>query len=280
MRKWIEACITSVHYSILINGRPRGKIKPIRGIRQGDPISPFIFVLAMDYLSILLNHLEKKNLIKGVSFNGKHNLTHLLFADDILLFMEEDEETINNMRNALRLFELASGLNINLNKSTISPINIDTQRTNYVAAKWGFSVNFLPIQYLGVPLGGKPNPRHFWSETTEKLQRKINKWKYASLSKGGKITLIKATLASFPNYHILVFKPPKYVYKDIKTIWRNFLSRNTFDKKNINLIKWSTMLSPINKGGLGINSIQSTNFALLSKWIWRFYEEKILYGNA
>ena len=132
--QWISACITSVQYSILINGRPRGKIKPTRGIRQGDPISPFIFVLTMDYLSIL-NQLEKDNLIKGVSFNKKHNLTHLLFADDILLFMEDDDEIIDNMRFALRLFELASGLNINLNKSTISPTNIDLQRTNCVTSK-------------------------------------------------------------------------------------------------------------------------------------------------
>ena len=133
-RQWISACITSVQYFILINDRPTGKIKPTRGIRQGDPISPFIFVLTMDYLSIL-NQLEKDNLIKGVSFNKKHNLTHLLFADDILLFMEDDDEIIDNMRFALRLFELASGLNINLNKSTISPTNIDSQRSNCVASK-------------------------------------------------------------------------------------------------------------------------------------------------
>ena len=151
-----------------------GKIKPNRGIRQGDHISPFIFVLAMDYLSTLLNHMEKQNHIKGVSFNGKHNLTHILFAYDILLFLEDDDKTIDNMRFSFRLFELASGLNINLNKSTISPINTDAQRTNCVAKKWGISINFLPIQYLGVPLGGKPSSRNFGYETTEKLQKKIN----------------------------------------------------------------------------------------------------------
>ena len=271
--QWISACITSVQYSILINGRPRGKIKPTRGIRQGDPISPFIFVLTMDYLSIL-NQLEKDNLIKGVSFNKKHNLTHLLFADDILLFMEDDDEIIDNMRFALRLFELASGLNINLNKSTISPTNIDLQRTNCVTSKWGFSINFLPIQYLGVPLGGKPISRHFWSEITGKFQRKINNWKYASLSRGDKVTLIKATLASIPNYHLSVFKPPKSVCNDIEKIWMNFLWRNTYEKKNINLIKWSSVRSPTSRGGLSINNVESTNFALLSKWIWRFFEEK------
>lgn len=94
------------------------------------------------------------------------NITHLLFVDDILLFMEDDDDTIDNVKNVIRLFELVSGLNVNLHKSIISFINSNAQRTNCVAEKWGISTKFLPIQYLGVPLGGKPLSRSFWSETT------------------------------------------------------------------------------------------------------------------
>ncbi|KAA0048127.1 reverse transcriptase [Cucumis melo var. makuwa] len=95
-RQWTKSYITTVQYSILINGKPRGKIKPKRGIRQGDPISPFIFVLAMDYLSYLLKHLENLNKIKGTIIKDI-NLTHLLFKDDILLFIQDDDESIGNL---------------------------------------------------------------------------------------------------------------------------------------------------------------------------------------
>ena len=79
-RKWVKACISNVQYSILINGRPRGKIVPSRGLRRGDAIWPFIFVLAMDYLSRLLTNMEKQNKIKGVKISERISilLTYLL----------------------------------------------------------------------------------------------------------------------------------------------------------------------------------------------------------
>lgn len=125
--------ISSVQYSILINGRAKGRIKPTRGIRQGDCISPFIFVTAMDCLSRILQHLEQqRNKIKGIDING-FNLTHLLFTSDILLFVEDNDEYIINLQFSIHLFEFVSGLNINRVKPTISPINISKERVDLVA---------------------------------------------------------------------------------------------------------------------------------------------------
>ncbi|TYK04226.1 LINE-1 retrotransposable element ORF2 protein [Cucumis melo var. makuwa] len=95
-RKWINACISNIQYFILINGTPKGRIKAERGIRQSDPISPLIFVLAMDYLSRLLSHLEARRAIKRVSLSNNYNISHLLFADDVLIFVENNDKYLNN----------------------------------------------------------------------------------------------------------------------------------------------------------------------------------------
>lgn len=100
-----------MQYSILINGKAKGRIKPSRRIRQGDPISTFMFVIAMDYLSRILQHLEERHKIKGVVINDL-NLNHLFFAADILLFVENNDEFIRNMHIAMYLFECATGLNL------------------------------------------------------------------------------------------------------------------------------------------------------------------------
>ncbi|KAA0040720.1 Retrovirus-related Pol polyprotein from transposon TNT 1-94 [Cucumis melo var. makuwa] len=129
--------------------------------QASDPISSFILVLAMDYLSRLLNHLGKRQAIKGSQINNSCSITHLLFADDILIFVEDDGASIKNLQIALRLFELASGLKINLSKSTISPINTSEDRAFGIASMLGFTQQFLPINYIEVPLGEtKPNGSH------------------------------------------------------------------------------------------------------------------------
>lgn len=126
----------------------------------------------MDYLSRFLSHLEEMGKLKGVRFNDDQNVTHLLFANDILLFIKDHDESIDNMRFDIHLFELVSGLNVNMNKSMISLINVDSHRTNCVATKWWLTSQFLPINYLGVPLGGKPLSKNFRAEVYEKSTEK------------------------------------------------------------------------------------------------------------
>lgn len=126
-------------------------------------------------------------------------------------FVEDEDIYINNLKNALTLFELASSLKINISKSTISLINISANRATRVANMMGISQQFLPVNYLGVPLGGKPNSKLFWNQITDKIHKRLNGWKYSHKSKGGRLTLIKSSLQSIPRYQLSTFKASNHV---------------------------------------------------------------------
>ena len=113
-------CITTISYSILIDGEPKGLITPTWGIRQGDPLSPFLFLLCIEGLNGLIVQAANRGDIKGFALcrNGPR-LTHLLFADDSLLFRRTTDQECSNILEILEVYESCSGQQINRNKTTI-----------------------------------------------------------------------------------------------------------------------------------------------------------------
>lgn len=172
---WIRACISSATYSVLINGKPRGYIQASRYIRQDDPLSPFLFVIAMDYLSRLIEKAQQESPIRG--FIGQYKEVHvsyLLFADDILLFSKANPAALKNMFLVIKTFEAGSGLKIKLQKSSFVGINIIEQTVNEIELIWGCQSSSLPMSYLGVPLGGKPSLPSFWEPIIEKIKKEVH----------------------------------------------------------------------------------------------------------
>lgn len=116
-RRWIKGFISTTNFSIIINGKPRGKIKATRGLRQGDPLSLFLFIIIMDCFSRLMAKAVEENYIKGYSVGYiDQQLHHLPFADDTILFSFHREKDVQHLFNLVDIFEKASRLNSNRQK--------------------------------------------------------------------------------------------------------------------------------------------------------------------
>ena len=133
-----------------------------KGLRQGDPLSPFLFNIMVEALNRILLKARDQKSFKGKMFgrNGTH-LTHLQFADDTILFIEPKEEAVVNFRQVLRCFELGSGLKVKFHKSGLVKVGKGPCNEERWAAMFRCKRVSLPLNYLGIPLGGNPNSVSF-----------------------------------------------------------------------------------------------------------------------
>jgi hypothetical protein len=162
---WIKAILSSATMSVSLNGAQKGFFKCLRGVRQGDPLSPLLFCLAEEVLSrgiSLLVDEGKIELIKG-SRNTRVP-SHCLYADDIMVFCKGKFSSLQALQNLFNKYANCSGQVINASKSTIFAGGISQVRLNHIVNLIGFNVGSLPFNYLGVPIfKGKPKASFFLS---------------------------------------------------------------------------------------------------------------------
>ncbi|GJS34750.1 RNA-directed DNA polymerase, eukaryota [Tanacetum coccineum] len=272
-RSWIRGSLISGKASILVNGSPTSEFQFHRGLKQGDPLAPFLFILIMESLHLSFSRAVEAGIFTGIEIGSSLTISHLFYADDAVFIGEWSHNNLKGIMNILRCFSLLSGLSINVKKSQLLGIGISDSIVSEAAKSLGCSIMKTPFKYLGIPVGGNMSLIKAWDESIVKLKRRLSKWKLKTLSIGGRLTLLKSVLGSTPIYNMSLFKVPKSVLHSMESLRRNFFNGIQEGDKKIAWVKWPMVLASKKHGGLGVSSFYALNRGLLFKWVWRYISQ-------
>ena len=267
----IMKCLTTVSYSVLLNGTPTETFSPTRGIRQGDPLSPYLFLLCAEGLSALLRRGEAEFMFRGVAVcRGGPRVTHLLFADDCMLFFRATSEECRTVLNILDQYEAASGQKLNNEKTSIFfSANTSTESKEEIRNLMGASNTSSIEKYLGLPsFVGRSKIKAF-EDLSAKVWKKLQGWKEKLLSQAGREILIKAVTQAIPVYAMSCFRIPDGICDSINSMTSNFWWGQKTNERKTHWKSWHGMCSSKADGGMGFRNLKFFNLALLAKQAWR-----------
>lgn len=269
MVSWIRECVTTAYSSIFLNGKMHGYFPNKRGLRQGDPLSPYIFVLAMKYLSRALKINTTNHDFNYHPKCGKIKLTHLAFAYDIMLSSRGNSKSVSILYHALLQFGMTSGLELNLHKSKLFAVGISENDLETLKQITGFTIGEFPVSYLGSSLVcSKLKTSHFYP-LIERIKSYIKAWSIHTLSYSGRVELIKSVIQGVEVFWFQNFPLSWTIIDWINKICRSFLWAGSKPK-----VAWKDICSPKEEGGLGLRDGKIWNKAILFKVLWDIHANK------
>eukprot|EP00253_Pinus_taeda_P002659 PITA_02659 len=271
-------CISSNWTAPLINGRPCSGFKSSRGLRQGCPLSPFLYIIMAETLSLLLENKRRLKEITRIDIvRGAKGINHSLFADDTLLIGGASILMARRFKETLDLLLQASGGKLSNNKCMIYTWNFPRHITQRISIIMEIPAqgNWSYFKYLGLPPAKDTIKSEIWVKLIEKLRGKLQSWGMYWLNLAGRTTLIKAILSALPIYQFAITLVPASIHKHMELIICSFLWQGgKQDTKKFSVVKWSKVILSIEKGGLGIRVPRLANIAMGFKLIWRILIEK------
>ena len=268
-------------YSVVINGKRHGFFQSTRGLKQGDPLSPGLFIIGAEFLSRKLNHLQANHLYRGFNMERKGpQINHLSFADDIIIFTSTDCTSLQLIMKVIEDYEGVSDQMVNKDKSFFMVTDKTSQEIiENIKMVTGFTRKNSPINYLGCPLYIGGQRIIYFSEVVAKVIKKVSGWQSKILNFGGKTTLVNHVLQAIPIHTLASMSPPKNTLNNIKRVMADFFWGVDKDGKKYHWASWDTLSYPKNEGGIGIRMLDDICKAFQYKHWWEFRTKKSLWSQ-
>ncbi|KAM6563873.1 hypothetical protein CsatB_023871 [Cannabis sativa] len=269
--RWVEKCIQIRKLGLLINGSVQGMVSPSCGLRQGDPLSPALFIIAADVLSRLITTRKAEGKLAGfrISREGPA-ITHLMFADDVILFGRASVKEAKGFIKCLEEYCSWSGQAVNYQKSTVFfTKGVSATNARDITSMLNMKRMKEDATYLGLPLFRSLNRSRDLRFLVDRALQRVKSWKTRLLSKAGRACLIQSVGSSVATYVAASDPIPLNIAHKVDKCLRDFWWGDTEERRKLHLLAWNAICQSKMRGGLGFRSVSIINKAFMTKWAWK-----------